>query len=54
MKITLVQRAPVLSNKDENLKMIEKEVLKASKDGSDLVMFGELFLTGYRIKDRVA
>jgi predicted amidohydrolase len=54
MKVTMVQRAPALLNKEENLKTIEKEVLKAGKKGSDLVMFGELFLTGYRIKDRVS
>ena len=53
-KVTLVQKAPVLTDKDANIKTIEKEVKRASKDGADLVVFGELFLTGYRIKDRVA
>ena len=54
VKLALVQKAPVLSDKDANLKMMEKEVKKASKAGADIVIFGELFLTGYRIKDRVA
>jgi predicted amidohydrolase len=54
MRITLAQRAPVLGDKEANLKAMEKDIRTAGKKGSDLVMFGELFLTGYRIKDRVA
>jgi predicted amidohydrolase len=52
--VTLVQRGPVLGDKEANLKTMEKDVKRASKAGADLVVFGELFLTGYRIKDRVA
>lgn len=54
VNVTLVQRGPVLGDKKANLRTIEKDVKKASKAGADLVVFGELFLTGYRIKDRVA
>jgi predicted amidohydrolase len=54
VKVTLVQKGPVLGDKEANLRTMDKEVRKASKKGSHLVVFGELFLTGYRIKDRVA
>jgi predicted amidohydrolase len=54
MRITMAQRAPVLGDKEANLRAMEKDILAAGKKGSDLVMFGELHLTGYRIKDRVA
>lgn len=54
MRVTLAQRAPALGDKEANLKAMEKDILAAGKKGSDLVMFGELHLTGYRIKDRVS
>jgi len=54
MRVTMVQRAPVLGDKEANLKAMEKDILAAGRKGADLVMFGELYLTGYRIKDRVA
>ena len=54
IKVTLAQLAPVLGDKKANIKMMEKEVGRAAKEGAGLVVFGEMFLTGYRIKDRVA
>lgn len=54
VNVTLVQLAPVLGDKKANLRTMEKEVRKAAKKGAQLVVFGELSLTGYRIKDKVA
>ncbi|MBU4255745.1 MAG: carbon-nitrogen hydrolase family protein, partial [Candidatus Thermoplasmatota archaeon] len=48
MKVSLVQAAPGAGDKEGNIKKIEKFVKKSK---SDLVVFGELFLTGYEHKD---
>lgn len=50
MKVTLVQKEYFLGDKSKNLALMEKEI-KAAK--SDLVIFPELFLTGYGIKDNL-
>jgi predicted amidohydrolase len=50
MKLTLAQPSPILGNKEKNLKIIEKTV---SGSDSDLVVFAELFLTGYMIRDNL-
>lgn len=54
VKLTLVQMAPVLGDKKANLGFMEKEVKRAAKKGARLVVFGEMSLTGYRVKDDVA
>lgn len=48
MKVSLVQAAPEAGDKEGNIKKIEKFVKKSK---SDLVVFGELFLTGYEHKN---
>jgi predicted amidohydrolase len=48
MKMSLAQLAPELGNKDRNIDKIEEAVKNAN---SDLVVFGELFLTGYMCRD---
>lgn len=50
MKLTLAQRSPVLGNKEKNLEIMEKVV---SESDSDLVVFAELFLTGYMVRDNL-
>ncbi len=48
MKVSLVQASPKSGNKDENIRIMKKHIKKSK---SDLVVFGELFLTGYENKD---
>jgi predicted amidohydrolase len=48
MKAALAQLAPKLRDKEANLAAIERTV---ARSGADLVMFGELFLTGYMARD---
>ncbi|MDI6917815.1 MAG: carbon-nitrogen hydrolase family protein [Thermoplasmatales archaeon] len=48
MKVSLAQASPKSGDKKENIRIMEKYVKKSS---SDLVVFGELFLTGYGCKD---
>lgn len=48
MKITLAQISPELGNKGENIAKIAQA---AKKSESDLLVFGELFLTGYMCRD---
>ena len=48
MKVSLVQASPKSGNKEENIRIMKKFVKKSK---SDLVVFGELFLTGYECKD---
>lgn len=48
MKVSLVQASPKSGDKEKNIRIIEKFVKKSK---SDLVVFGELFLTGYECKD---
>jgi len=50
MKVALAQLAPKLRDKGANLDRIEKAV---ASSGADLVMFGELFLTGYMARDAI-
>jgi len=50
MKVSLVQKKHILGDKEANLKIIEESV---KKNDSDLYIFPELFLTGYRLRDRL-
>ncbi|HDQ44303.1 MAG TPA: NAD+ synthase [bacterium] len=51
MKITLAQLNPTIADFPGNLKKAEAAVHRARSDGSDLVVFPELFLTGYPPRD---
>jgi predicted amidohydrolase len=51
LKVTLGQFEPVVGDKQENLKKIQKIIEQASLKGSELVLFPELCLSGYVIQD---
>ncbi len=50
MKATLAQKKHVLGQKDKNLKIISDV---ASSSNTDLLVFPEMFLTGYTLGDKV-
>jgi predicted amidohydrolase len=52
-KIALAQIAPAATDKTGNLKLIAKTAVLAGKKGADLVIFPELSLTGYVVKDQI-
>jgi len=52
-KIALAQISCERANKTENIRRIEKASVKARKQGADLVIFPELSVTGYVLKDQV-
>ena len=51
MKVALAQIAPRLGDLQYNLKLHQKIALKAKKENVDLLVFPELSLTGYTLKD---
>ena len=51
MKAALAQLAPAVGDKEKNLKKLEKAVADAE---ADLVLAGELYLTGYMARDAFA
>ncbi len=51
MKITVAQFNPVVGDVDGNYRRIEEGLSRAIGDGADLVVFPELFVTGYPPKD---
>ncbi len=51
MKAVLAQLAPAVGDKEKNLGKLAKAV---AKSGADLVLAGELFLTGYMARDAFA
>lgn len=51
MKAALAQLSPTVGDKKKNLRKLEKTV---AKSGADLVLAGELFLTGYMARDAFA
>lgn len=52
-KLALAQITCKVGDKKENISKIEKAILQAKKEAADLVIFPELSLTGYVMKDRV-
>jgi predicted amidohydrolase len=50
MKLTLAQLAPVLGDKEKNIELIRNTVAQSD---ADLVVFAELFLTGYMVRDNL-
>lgn len=54
MKIALAQIKPVLGNIKENLAIHRDMFQQAEENGADLLVFPELSLTGYTLKDMVA
>jgi predicted amidohydrolase len=53
MKIALAQIYPTLGNLAANYALLEKETLAARQNGARLIIFPELALTGYLLKDQV-
>ena len=53
IRIALAQIDSKPGDKTGNLKKIEENVLKAGKKGVDLVIFPELSLTGYVVRDQI-
>jgi predicted amidohydrolase len=52
-KIALAQMSSERENKKGNIRKIEKMVAKAKEQGANLVVFPELALTGYVIRDQI-
>jgi predicted amidohydrolase len=53
IRLALAQMSSKREDKNENIRRIEDAVTKAKENGADLVIFPELFLTGYIIRDQV-
>jgi len=51
--VTLAQIAPRLGDREANLALHEEQIREARGAGADLVVFPELSLTGYLLKDMV-
>ena len=49
----LAQIKPKLGCVADNLKLIEEQITKARESGADLIVFPELALSGYFLKDLV-
>ncbi len=50
MKVTLAQKKHELGDKEENLTIVKEA---AEKESTDLLVFPELFLTGYKLRDQL-
>jgi predicted amidohydrolase len=53
IKLALAQISCKQVDKKENIKKIEKTVMKAKRQVAELVIFPELSLTGYVVRDRI-
>jgi predicted amidohydrolase len=53
IKLALGQMSSKRENKKENIQKIEEITIKANEKGADLVIFPELFLTGYVVRDQL-
>ncbi|MCK4475008.1 carbon-nitrogen hydrolase family protein, partial [Candidatus Bathyarchaeota archaeon] len=51
VNVALAQISCKRGNKAENIRKIENTVTKAKQQGSELVIFPELSLTGYTLRD---
>ncbi|VEF49782.1 carbon-nitrogen hydrolase [Bacillus freudenreichii] len=49
IKVSVAQLSPKLGDKQQNLQLISDAMIKAEKDQADLIVFPELFLTGYSV-----
>jgi predicted amidohydrolase len=54
VSLLLAQTGPRLGNKERNLKQISEQTSKARKNNIDLLIFPELHLTGYTMRDEVS
>jgi predicted amidohydrolase len=53
IKLALAQVCSKRENKDENIAKIQEIAANAKAQGADLVIFPELFLTGYVVRDQI-
>lgn len=53
VKIALVQMSSKREDKMKNIKIIEQRTIEAKEQGAELVVFPELALTGYVIRDQL-
>lgn len=53
IRIALAQIAPRLGDIDHNVRVHEERIAEATEAGADLIVFPELSLTGYFLKDMV-
>jgi len=53
ISVTLAQMDPILENKDSNLKKMQSWIERAAREESDLIVFPEMSLTGYSLRDHV-
>ena len=53
VSLLLAQTGPKLGNKERNLKQISEQASKARRKNVDLLIFPELHLTGYTMRDEV-
>ena len=53
MRIVLAQISPYLGDVEKNFRLHLKYIEKAKKKNADLIIFPELSLTGYTLKDLV-
>ena len=53
MRVVLAQTAPRLGNIQKNLELHLQTIEKARKEKADLIVFPELSLTGYKLRDLV-
>ena len=51
MKITLAQLNPIIGDVNGNLQLALAACRRAAASGSDLIVFSELFLSGYPARD---
>src|SRR5205809_4801009 len=54
VSLLLAQTGPKLGNKERNLRQISEQASKARKKNIDLLIFPELQLTGYTMRDEVS
>ncbi|MBM7715493.1 carbon-nitrogen hydrolase family protein [Siminovitchia sp. FSL H7-0308] len=53
IKVSLAQLTPKLGDKSHNLQLLEKAIAQAAEQKSNMIVFPELFLTGYAIGHQV-
>ncbi|MFX1355611.1 MAG: carbon-nitrogen hydrolase family protein [Promethearchaeota archaeon] len=49
----MAQMDPILENKESNLKKMQSWIERATREESDLIVFPEMSLTGYSLRDHV-
>lgn len=52
-RVAVGQVNPTLGNMEKNFALVKKAIVRAKEEGADLIVFPELSLTGYFLKDMV-